>query len=56
MSLYRGGNEPLKGKVVAVTGGANGIGLGCAELMAKAGATVVLVDKDKAALAKEALI
>ncbi len=52
MSLYRGGNEPLKGTVVAVTGGANGIGLGCAELMAKAGATVVLVDRDKAALEK----
>ncbi len=40
----------LKGKVAAVTGGASGIGLASAEAMLAAGARVVLVDRDKAAL------
>jgi ribitol 2-dehydrogenase len=40
----------LKGKVAAVTGAASGIGLACAEAMLAAGARVVLVDRDAAAL------
>lgn len=41
----------LEGKVAAVTGGASGIGLATAEAMLAAGARVVLVDRDEAALA-----
>ena len=41
----------LTGKVAAVTGGASGIGLASAKAMLGAGATVVLVDRDAAALA-----
>jgi 2-deoxy-D-gluconate 3-dehydrogenase len=44
----------LKGKVAVVTGGASGIGLASAELLAAAGATVALVDRD-ADSAKQAL-
>ena len=40
----------LDGKVAAVTGAASGIGLASAEAMHAAGATVVLVDRDAAAL------
>jgi len=40
----------LDGKVVLVTGGANGIGLATARLSARRGATVVLLDRDAAAL------
>ena len=43
-------SKELKGKVAAVTGGASGIGLASAEAMIAAGATVVLVDRDEAAL------
>ena len=46
MDLFR-----LDGKVVLVTGGANGIGLATASLCRAAGATVVLLDRDAAALA-----
>jgi ribitol 2-dehydrogenase len=42
--------EELKGKVAAITGAASGIGLATAEAMLKAGATVVLVDRDEKAL------
>ncbi|MGX7708313.1 SDR family oxidoreductase [Methylobacterium sp. Gmos1] len=42
----------LDGKVAAVTGAASGIGLASAEAMLAAGARVVLVDRDEAALAK----
>ncbi|GJD61429.1 SDR family oxidoreductase [Methylobacterium frigidaeris] len=41
----------LDGKVAAVTGAASGIGLASAEAMLAAGARVVLVDRDEAALA-----
>lgn len=40
----------LSGKVVAFTGGASGIGRACALACAEAGAKVVLVDRDAAAL------
>ncbi|WP_293853753.1 SDR family oxidoreductase [uncultured Alsobacter sp.] len=40
----------LVGKVAAVTGAASGIGLASCEAMLAAGATVVLVDRDEAAL------
>lgn len=39
----------LKGKVIVVTGGASGIGLGCAEFLANAGARVCLWDINKEA-------
>jgi ribitol 2-dehydrogenase len=38
-------HQPLKGQVAAVTGGASGIGLECARILAEAGATVALVDR-----------
>lgn len=40
----------LQGKVAAITGAASGIGLACGEAMLAAGAQVVLVDRDQAAL------
>jgi len=40
----------LDGRVVVITGGAQGIGLACATLMLEAGARVVLIDRDAAAL------
>jgi ribitol 2-dehydrogenase len=42
----------LEGKVAAVTGGASGIGLASAKAMLAAGARVVLIDRDEAALGK----
>ena len=41
----------LNGKTAAITGAASGIGLACARAMLAAGARVVLVDRDEAALA-----
>jgi ribitol 2-dehydrogenase len=40
----------LEGKIAAVTGAASGIGLATCQVMIDAGATVVLVDRDAAAL------
>ena len=40
-------NQPLDGKVAAITGAASGIGLACAQAMLMAGATVALVDRAK---------
>ena len=38
-------SDELSGKVAAVTGAASGIGLACAEALARAGAKVVLIDR-----------
>jgi ribitol 2-dehydrogenase len=43
--------KPLEAKVAAVTGAASGIGMASAEAMLAAGARVVLIDRDAAALA-----
>ena len=43
---------PLSGRVAAVTGAASGIGLASAQAMVQAGARVVLIDRDAAALDK----
>jgi ribitol 2-dehydrogenase len=43
--------KQLDGKVAAVTGSASGIGLASAEAMLAAGALVVMIDRDEAALA-----
>lgn len=43
-------SKDLSGKVAAVTGGASGIGLASVEAMLAAGAHVVAIDRDKAAL------
>ncbi len=45
-------NRTLQGKVAVVTGAASGIGLASTEAMIAAGARVVLVDRDDAALAR----
>jgi len=42
--------QELLGKVAAVTGAASGIGLECAKTMLKAGARVVLIDRDESRL------
>jgi len=42
----------LDGRVAAITGGANGIGLACARLFREAGAKVLLLDRDADALAQ----
>ena len=44
----------LRGRVAVVCGGAKGIGLGAAELFARAGATVVIADRDRSALEEAA--
>lgn len=44
--------EELAGKIAAVTGGASGIGLASAEAMMAAGARVVVIDQNRAALAR----
>ncbi|WP_425428295.1 SDR family oxidoreductase [Bosea psychrotolerans] len=42
----------MAGKTAAITGAASGIGLACAKRLLAAGACVVLVDRDEAALAR----
>lgn len=49
--LYKTGVNSLTGKVAAVTGAASGIGLECARSFLRAGAKVVLIDRDKDRLA-----
>ncbi len=44
-------SQPLLGKVAAVTGAAAGIGLASTQALIQAGARVVLIDRDQAALA-----
>jgi NAD(P)-dependent dehydrogenase (short-subunit alcohol dehydrogenase family) len=44
----------LTGKVAVVTGGASGIGTGIAAVLAEAGATVVIADRDVAGAEREA--
>ena len=40
----------IQGKIAAITGAASGIGLATAEALMRAGATVVMVDRNEAAL------
>ncbi|MBA4266748.1 MAG: glucose dehydrogenase, partial [Comamonadaceae bacterium] len=44
--------QTLAGQVAAVTGAASGIGFASAQAMVSAGAQVVLIDRDAAALAR----
>ena len=48
--------RPLDGQVAAVTGAASGIGFASARAMLQAGARVVLIDRDRAALDKACAI
>lgn len=44
--------ETMAGKVAAITGAASGIGLACARRLLSAGARVILIDRDEAALSR----
>ena len=55
--MAKGPGERVAGKVALVTGGASGIGRGCAEVLAREGATVVITDiQDEAGQAVAAQI
>jgi NAD(P)-dependent dehydrogenase (short-subunit alcohol dehydrogenase family) len=48
--------ERLSGKIALVTGAANGIGAGCAQIFAAEGAAVIGVDRDRCDLTDEAAV
>jgi NAD(P)-dependent dehydrogenase (short-subunit alcohol dehydrogenase family) len=48
--------DRLKGKIALVTGAANEIGAGCADIFTREGATVIGVDRDKCDLTNEAAV
>lgn len=48
--------DRLQGKVAVVTGAANGIGRGCANLFACEGATVIGIDREQCDLTEEAAV
>lgn len=53
-TTYGNTSMKLKDKVVIITGGAKGIGFGCASVFDRHGATVVILDKDETAGAEAA--
>jgi NAD(P)-dependent dehydrogenase (short-subunit alcohol dehydrogenase family) len=54
MNAERNGTRGLNGRLILLTGGASGIGAGIAEVLAGAGATVVIADIDEARAREQA--
>src|SRR6185503_12340247 len=52
MSSTTAGKTPLSGKIALVTGASRGIGAECARALAGAGASIVMIARDKAAMDK----